>query len=194
MWEVGRPRSTCEPVEQRCGCGRGDGGGKGVGQGEQGQQNAFRTQGRTRRVQCAGSCAARSTRSQGLAGEWAISQDVAHPQLISECDFVAAQNIRAARPTADGSTRTYVLVCGLCARRMEAHWINDRAGYRCRQGQTSSRSREPGRAKIRYVREDRLLADLAQRYGLTGAPHGIAAETRARHVTIICEAADGALF
>jgi len=93
---------------------------------------------------------------------------------------------------------------------MEAHWINDRAGYRCRHGQTSSRSREPGRAKIRYVREDRLLADLAQRYGLTGTPRDIVAETRARNITIICEAtgwtvtsepgashlgaADGALF
>ena len=66
-----------------------------------------------------------ATRSQGLAGEWAISQDVAHPPLISERDFVAAQNIRAARPTADGSTRTYLptglVQCGLCARRMEAH-------------------------------------------------------------------------
>ncbi|GAA5108190.1 hypothetical protein GCM10025762_13610 [Haloechinothrix salitolerans] len=129
---------------------------------------------------------------QKLAGEWVISQTVAHPPLISEHDFVAAQAIRAARPTADGSTRTYLLtglvLCGVCERRMEAHWVNRRAGYRCRHGQTSSRSREPGRLKIRYVREDHLLADLAERYSLTGTLHAIAAEIRDRNITIICRA------
>ena len=57
-WEVGRSRSTCEAAEQGRASGRGGGGGKGAGQGEHGQQNASRTQGRARRAQCAGPCAA----------------------------------------------------------------------------------------------------------------------------------------
>src|SRR5215210_5876206 len=54
-WEVRRPRSTCEAAEQRRRAGDGGGGGKGAGRGERGQQNAYRTLGRTRRVKCAGS-------------------------------------------------------------------------------------------------------------------------------------------
>lgn len=126
------------------------------------------------------------------AGEWVISKAIAHTPLVSEDDFVAAQAVHAARATAEGSIRTYLLrgllVCGLCARRMEAHWVNGRAGYRCRHGQTSSRAHEPRRMKIRYVREDHLLDELAQRYGITGTPHEVATEIRERNLTITCEA------
>lgn len=41
--------------------------------------------------------------------DWVISQKIVHPPLITEQDFVSVQAIRAARPTADGDTRTYVL-------------------------------------------------------------------------------------
>jgi len=75
--------------------------------------------------------------------DWIVSTRPAHPALISETDFVAVQEFRASRPTADGSTRTYLLagllVCGLCGRRMDAHWVNHRAGYRCRHGRTSAK-------------------------------------------------------
>src|SRR3954452_12448035 len=52
-WEVRRPRSTCEAAEEHRATGGGGGGGKGAGRGERGQQNACRTQSRTRRVKCA---------------------------------------------------------------------------------------------------------------------------------------------
>lgn len=101
------------------------------------------------------------------------------------------------RPTADGSTRTYLftglVLCGLCERRMDAHWVHERAGYRCRHGQTSSRSRRPDQPGILYVREDHLLAGLAQRYGLTGEASHIADQLRATHRQIVCTASGWSL-
>ncbi|MFJ9712638.1 recombinase family protein [Streptomyces sp. NPDC101234] len=56
--------------------------------------------------------------------DWIISTNPAHPALVSEADFVAAQHTRADRQTAPG--RTYALAgllrCGMCGRRMESHW------------------------------------------------------------------------
>lgn len=96
--------------------------------------------------------------------DWVISKTAAHPPLVTEQDFVTVQAIRAARPTADGDTRTYLLAgllqCGECDRRMDAHWVHGRPGYRCRHGHTSSRTPTMSRAKSLYVREDHVLASL----------------------------------
>jgi len=76
---------------------------------------------------------------------WAVSREIGHPELVSDADFVAAQAIRASRPTSDGSVRVYLLAglvrCGLCQRRMDSHRVNGRAGYRCRHGHSSAKSR-----------------------------------------------------
>lgn len=96
--------------------------------------------------------------------DWVISKQIVHPPLVTEQDFVAAQAIRAARPTGDGTTRVYRLAglvrCRPCGRRMDAHWVNNRAGYRCRHGYTSAQRAVPERAKNLYVREDHILASL----------------------------------
>jgi site-specific DNA recombinase len=96
--------------------------------------------------------------------DWVISKQIVHPPLVTEQDFVAAQAIRAARPTDDGATRVYLLAglvrCRPCGRRMDAHWVNNRAGYRCRHGHTSAQGASPNRAKNLYVREDHILASL----------------------------------
>ena len=96
-----------------------------------------------------------------------ISKTIAHPALVSEQDFVAAQAIRAARPTEDGSARTYLLAgllqCRPCGRRMDSHWVHQRPGYRCRHGHTSSQQPAPDRHKTLYVREDHILATLPAR-------------------------------
>ncbi|MDN5749209.1 MAG: hypothetical protein L0H64_11940 [Pseudonocardia sp.] len=42
-------------------------------------------------------------------GEWAISGSLAHPALVAEADFVAVQQIRAARVTDDSEIRRYLL-------------------------------------------------------------------------------------
>jgi hypothetical protein len=48
-------------------------------------------------------------------------------------------------------------------RLMDAHWVDGRAGYRCRHGYNSARPTSPGRPRNLYVREDILLLELAQR-------------------------------
>ncbi|TDD36796.1 hypothetical protein E1288_41360 [Saccharopolyspora elongata] len=76
------------------------------------------------------------------------------------------QDMRAARKTQDGDTRTYVLagliMCGVCDRRFDSHWVHERPGYRCRHGRTSARTQAPV-PKSTYVREDHLLEALRAR-------------------------------
>jgi hypothetical protein len=101
------------------------------------------------------------------AGEWMISDSAAHPALVSEADFVAAQEVRAARATKDGTARRYRLSglvgCGVCGRRLDSHWVHGRAGYRCRHGYASSKPRRLNEVKNVYVREDVLLEELMTR-------------------------------
>lgn len=101
-----------------------------------------------------------------LAQDWVISEHAVHEALVSEQDFIAVQAIRAARPAEDGTTRTYLLTgllrCGICGRRMDAHWVNDRPGYRCRHGHSSARSTNPSRPKNLYIREDHALVRLTE--------------------------------
>lgn len=115
-----------------------------------------------------------------------------HPALVTEATFVAIQGMRAARPTQLGGTRTYVLAglvqCQLCGRRLDSHWVNGRAGYRCRHGHTSAHNRPPGLAKNVYVREDHLFNDLRVRFAETVGDDGaaIADYLRFNDLTIMC--------
>jgi hypothetical protein len=107
-----------------------------------------------------------------VAAEWVMSESLAHPALVSEEDFVAVQHVRAARVCEDGRVRQHLLVgllgCGLCGRLMDAHWVNGRAGYRCRHGHTGARPAPPDRVKKLYVREDTLVAGLVRRLKVDG--------------------------
>ena len=112
-------------------------------------------------------------------------QPPAHPALVSEADFVAAQAINAARgpaPQAGPVIRRYLLAgllaCGLCGRRMESAWSGGRAAYRCRHGHTSAMAPDPARPKNTYVREDKLLPHLPALHLLLTRP-----ATRARRRT-----------
>jgi hypothetical protein len=115
-----------------------------------------------------------------LPDGWVISSRQAHPALVSEADFIAAQDISAARgpaPSGDLAApqqRRYLLAglltCGTCGRRMESAWSNGKPAYRCRHGHTSAAAPDPGRVKNAYVREDRILPHLPALYLLlTGA-------------------------
>ena len=105
-----------------------------------------------------------------LPDGWVISSRPAHPALVSEADFIAAQDVSAARgPAPRGDLgvpekRRYLLagllVCGTCGRRMESAWSNGRPAYRCRHGHTTASAPDPGRPKNAYVREDRVLPHL----------------------------------
>jgi hypothetical protein len=112
----------------------------------------------------------KSVQRWNLPGGWVISARPAHPALVSEADFIAAQDISAARgpapaiaPAAPG-TRRYLLAgllaCGTCGRRMESAWSNGKAAYRCRHGHTSAAAPDPGRPKNAYIRQDRILPHL----------------------------------
>ncbi|MED7928817.1 recombinase family protein [Nonomuraea sp. LP-02] len=97
-----------------------------------------------------------AARGWNASQEWAISTKRSHPALVSDDDFVAAQAVRAARPTQDGGPRVYLLAgllkCGFCGRRLDSHWANGRPGYRCRHGYTSARPREASGPKFLYMR------------------------------------------
>jgi hypothetical protein len=96
---------------------------------------------------------------------WVISKGPAHTALVSEADFIAAQDTVVPRGPAGPAARRYLLAgllaCGRCGRRLESAWSNGRPAYRCRHGHTSAASPDPGRAKNTYVREDQILPHLA---------------------------------
>jgi len=125
-----------------------------------------------------------------LPGGWVISARPAHEALVSEADFIAAQDIAAARgPDPDGGLagpgkRRYLLAglltCGTCGRRMESAWSHGRPAYRCSHGHTSATPPDPGQPGNAYVREDRALAQLPAALCLLPAPAGARRRRRTR--------------
>ena len=113
----------------------------------------------------------RQVQRWNLPDGWVISARPAHTPLVSEADFVAAQQVRAARGPASRNGRPAMpderryllaglLTCGTCGRRMESSWSNGKAAYRCRHGHTSAAAPDPGHPKNAYVREDRAMDHL----------------------------------
>jgi DNA invertase Pin-like site-specific DNA recombinase len=106
-----------------------------------------------------------------LPDGWVISRKPAHPALVSEADFIAAQDISAARGPSPGGRLTApqkrryllagLLVCCSCGRRMESAWSNGKPAYRCRHGHTTASRRSPGQPGNAYIGEDRILPHLA---------------------------------
>ena len=95
---------------------------------------------------------------------WVISKHPAHTALVSEADFIAAQETTAPRGPAGPAARRYLLAgliaCGRCGR-LESAWSYGRAAYRCRHGYTSAVVPDPARPKNTYIREDQILPHLA---------------------------------
>lgn len=128
--------------------------------------------------------------------DWVISSKPAHPALVSETDFVAAQSIRAPRETAPG--RTYQLAgllrCGLCERRMESHWARCRPAYRCRHGHSSAAPRDPSSPRNSDVREDEIVPHLPallvrmRAGGLPPSPEEALEYLRAEAISLIFDA------
>ena len=142
-----------------------------------------------------------------VAGEWAVSRTPSHPALVSDADFITVQQCRAARRCADGVTRDYVLAglvqCRVCGRRMDSHWVNGCAGYRCRHGHHSARARPADAARNIYVREDVLLVWLATHFASDRRRSGgavepstaeeVVARLRAQSTVIVCGRANWTL-
>jgi Recombinase zinc beta ribbon domain len=128
---------------------------------------------------------------------WVISRKPAHPALVSEADFIAAQDISAARGpipgtglTAPGKRRYLLaglLICGGCGRRMESAWSNGKPAYRCRHGHTTASRPGPGLPKNAYIREDRILPHLPALHLLLTEPAAGQRRRRTRRGTYSCE-------
>lgn len=126
--------------------------------------------------------------------DWVISKQQAHTALVTEQEFIATQAIRSRRSAHDGTTRSYLLTgllrCGSCGRRMDAHWVNQRPGYRCRHGHTSTQHPANQRRKILYLREDHVIARLAGHPSIardTHSPHMLATFLREEKIHIVCD-------
>ncbi len=124
----------------------------------------------------------KSVQRWNLPDGWVISRKPAHPALVSEADFIAAQCIRAARGPASPDDlagpqkRRYLLggllTCGACGRRMESAWSNGKPAYRCRHGRTTATAPGPARPKNAYVREDLIVPHLPALHLLLTEPAG----------------------
>ena len=136
-----------------------------------------------------------------LPDGWVISARPAHEALVSEADFIAAQEVHAAcGPSPRGDLagpekRRYLLsgllVCGICERRMESAWSNGRPAYRCRHGHTTASSPDPSRPKNAYVREDRIVPRLPALHLLLTGSAGETRRRRTRRGTDVrCQAAE----
>ena len=94
-----------------------------------------------------------------------ISARPAHPAIISEADYIAAQDASTPRGPAGPATRRYLLAgllaCGRCGRRLESAWSNGKPAYRCRHGYTGATGSRPDRPANLYIREDQILLRLA---------------------------------
>jgi site-specific DNA recombinase len=112
----------------------------------------------------------RKVQRWALPEGWVISARPSHPALVSEEDFINVQGIRAERGTATATGRRYLLAgllrCGICGRRLESCWANNRAAYRCRHGYCSAVTPDPARPGNLYIREDHIRQHLPALYTL----------------------------
>jgi hypothetical protein len=118
----------------------------------------------------------RQVQRWNLPEGWVISKHPAHTALVSEADFIKAQDVNVPRGPAGPAARRYLLAglltCGRCGRRLESAWSNGKPAYRCRHGHTSAARPDPGRPKTTYVREDQVLTHLAVIAILLAGPAG----------------------
>lgn len=141
----------------------------------------------------------RSGRGSGVVswnplGEWEVSDQVAHVPLVDDTVFLAVQRLRVARQNLDGVRREYafagLVVCELCGRRMDGHWVHGHAGYRCRHGYSTSTPRPASAPRNIYVREDHLAAELPAMLAVGGVDPPIsvqgAGDLRAQGWEMIC--------
>jgi len=95
---------------------------------------------------------------------WVISARPAHPAIVTETDFIAAQDQAARRGPGSPAGHHYLLAgllrCGTCGRLLESCWSNGKPAYRCRHGHTTATRPDPARPPNAYIREDQILPRL----------------------------------
>jgi site-specific DNA recombinase len=106
----------------------------------------------------------RQVQRWNLPEGWVISARPAHPAIVSEADYIAAQDLSARRGPDGPAGRCYrlagLLRCGICGRLLESCWSNRKTACRCRHGHTSATRPDPARPKNTYIREAQILPRL----------------------------------
>jgi site-specific DNA recombinase len=103
-------------------------------------------------------------------GQWIYSDQIAHQPIIDDHTFRQAQRVLASRRLATGprerfrTRHAYVLggrlVCGVCDRKMQSHWANELAYYRCRFPAEYALASKITHPRNVFVREDEVLPEL----------------------------------
>jgi hypothetical protein len=102
--------------------------------------------------------------------DWIFSETLTHPPVIDQETFTQAQQVLAGRRHRSGprerlrTRHIYVLggrfVCGLCDRKMQAHWASALAYYRCRFPAEYALANKICHPRNVFVREDEVLPAL----------------------------------
>jgi site-specific DNA recombinase len=132
-------------------------------------------------------------RRWNVTQQWVISKKAAHPALVSEEDFVAAQQINAVPAPDDRRARRYLLVglirCRVCGRMMDSHWVNNHASYRCRHGNRSTTPAGPGRPRNVYIHEAKAIVGIAAQLRIPdSSPQAVADYLRIHGLIVTCAA------
>jgi site-specific DNA recombinase len=103
-------------------------------------------------------------------GKWITSEEITHPPIIDDETFRRAQDVLAARgrgpsqhmPRSTGRVYAFVgaIFCGVCQRRMQGHWINSAAYYRCRFPSEYALANKISHPRNVYLREDAFDAEV----------------------------------
>ncbi|BCJ46113.1 hypothetical protein GCM10010168_50620 [Actinoplanes ianthinogenes] len=127
--------------------------------------------------------------------DWVVSDERTHPPLISDDEFLAIQRVTALSVPGDGQQRRYaftgLLVCAVCGRRLEGHWVNRQPGYRCRHGHTSALPSGEAGPRWVYRSQAHLARELAATYpDLAAASNAeeMASYLRVRDLVVVCAA------
>jgi site-specific DNA recombinase len=118
-------------------------------------------------------------------GDWIFSEDLTHPPVISQETFAQGQQMLALRRRSSGprerlrTRHVYALggrfICGLCDRKMQAHWANGLAYYRCRFPAEYAIANKSSHPRNVFVREQEVLPALDAWLATEFAPHRIEA-------------------
>jgi site-specific DNA recombinase len=115
---------------------------------------------------------------------WIFSDNLVHPPIIDADTFTQAQQVLACRAQVSGPRERfrrrhdYVLggrlICGLCDRKMQAHWSNEMAYYRCRFPAEYAVANMITHPRNVFVRERDLVPELDAWLAREFEPHRLA--------------------
>jgi site-specific DNA recombinase len=118
------------------------------------------------------------------SASWIFSEKIVHPPVISQDTFAQAQDVLAGRRHRTGprerlrTQHVYALggrfLCGICGRKMQAHWANEIAYYRCRFPAEYALANKISHPRNIFVRERDVLPALDTWLAREFAPHRLA--------------------